>query len=308
MKSVLSRIVMACSFVLALSGLVRAQPVAFRDVKATFSKSPTDRQLVQRDVELIFDDQARKMIVKSQEHGLQVSYDDIQKVVFDSNTHMRGGKLGRAFGGFGAIGGVANAVISGKHVTDSWCYLEYRGPDGALKPYMLVIPTESSAAVIDKMRALFGDKTLVADFPEKAEDIKKDTLKDLQSKHDLKVEKTNHPVPELMPDKALVVVVCPRVPSEESTQIKLHANDRVVLVNRTGTYGFLYLDPGEYVLASQSENASAIRMTLEAGRDYYFLQDPFMGGTKNRTTLSRHTKELVSYLLDASFYSDWKRK
>jgi hypothetical protein len=111
MKSVLLRIVMVCSVVLALSGLARAQPVTFRDVKATFNKSPTDRQLVQRDVELIFDDQARKMIVKDQEHGLQVSNDDIQKVVFDSSTHMRGGKLGRAFGGFGAIGGVANAVM-----------------------------------------------------------------------------------------------------------------------------------------------------------------------------------------------------
>ena len=61
---------------------------------------------------------------------------------------------------------------------------------------MLIIPTESSAAVVDKLRTLFGDKAIVADVPEKAVEIEKDTLKDLQSKHDVKVDKTNHPMPE----------------------------------------------------------------------------------------------------------------
>ena len=49
-------------------------------------------------------------------------------------------------------------------------------------------------------------------------------------------------------------------------------------------------------------------MTLEAGKDYYFLQDMFMGAVKASTTLSRHTKELVMYQLNAAFYSDWARK
>ena len=295
-------LVLTCVFVTLVSDRGRALPMLFKDVKATFNKSATNRQLVEQDAELILDDEARKVIVKNREHPVEVSYDDVQKVVFDTSTHMRGGRLGRA------LGGLAGAAISAKHVTESWCYLEYRGPDGALKLYMLIIPTESSAAVVDKLRTLFGDKAIVADFPEKAVEIEKDTLKDLQSKHDLKVEKTNHPMPALTPDKALVVVVSPKIPSEESSQIKVHANDRVVLVNKTGTYGFFYLDPGEYVLASQAGNATAIRMTLEAGKDYYFLQDMFMGAVKASTTLSRHTKELVMYQLNAAFYSDWARK
>ena len=301
-------LVITCALGTLLSTPERALPSQFEDVKVTFPKSATDRQLVEQDAELVLDDQARKLLVKNQERPLEVSYDDVQKIVFDTSTRMRGGKLGRAFGGFGAIGGLANAAISGEQVTNSWCYLEYRGPDGAPKSYMLILSAESSPEIVEKMRTLFGDKAILADFAEKAVELEKKSLKDVQSKHDHKVDKKAHPTPESMPNKALVVVVCPRIPSQESTQIKVHANDRVVLVNKTGTYGFFYLDPGEYLLASQAENASGIRMTLETGKEYYFLQDPFLGGTKNRTTLSRHTKELVSYLLDASYYSDWTRK
>ena len=173
---------------------------------------------------------------------------------------------------------------------------------------MLIVPSEASAALLTRMQALFGDKVVSADFAEKAVEIEKDTLKDLKSKHDINIDKSIHPMPESNPDKALVVVVCPKIPSAESTQIKLHANDQVVLVNRTSTYGFLYLDPGEYQLVSQSGNASAIRMTLEAGKQYHFLQETFMGSTKSNTKLARHTKELVMFQLNASFHADWKRQ
>ncbi|HSO75169.1 MAG TPA: hypothetical protein VLU47_10050, partial [Blastocatellia bacterium] len=63
-----------------------------------------------------------------------------------------------------------------------------------------------------------------------------------------------------------------------------------------------------YVLVSQIENASGFRIKLEAGKDYYFLQNTFMGMWKARTSLSRQTKELVKYELNGAYYSDWKRK
>jgi hypothetical protein len=296
------RFVVMCAFVILLAGRGYAFAELFKDVKVSLNKSATDRQLVEQDADLILDDQARKLVVKNRDHPLEVGYEDVQKVVFDTSTHMRGGKLGRA------IGGLAGAAISAKHVTDSWCYLEYRGPQGTVSASMLILPSESSAAIVEKMRGLFGDKAIVADFAEKAGDIEKETLQDLKSKHDLKIDKNNHPTPEMNPAKALVVVVCPKIPSSESSQIKLHVNDRVVLVNRTGTYGFVYLDPGDYVLASQAENASAIHITLEAGKEYDFLQETFMGKMKAHTTLSRHTKELVMHQLNASFHADWTRK
>ncbi len=298
-------IVMVCSCVLALSDVAWTQQVVVGDVKARFSKNAKDRVLVDKDAQLILDDSAHKLIVKNDEHPLNVSYDDIQKIVFDVSTHMRGGALA------GLVGGLVGAAIASKHVDDYWCYLEYKGSDGSTRSYMLEIAKASLPKVIEKMQALFGGKVMIAEFEEKAAAIEKDTLKDLQSKHDLNVDKRNHPMPESKPDKALVVVVCPPLAARNAgkgNQYKLHANDRVVAVNKMGTYSFTYLDPGDYLLVSQAENASGLRMKLEAGKDYYFLQDTFTGAWKTRTALSRHTKELVMYELGGAYYSDWKRK
>ena len=152
----------------------------------------------------------------------------------------------------------------------------------------------------------------MSEYPtQQGEKIEKETLKDLQSKHSLNEDKKQHPKPDLKADKALVVVVCPPLAARYSgkgTQYKLHANDKVVAVNKMGTYGFAYLDPGEYVLASQSENASAIKLNLEAGKEYYFLQNTFMGAWKARTGLSQQSKEIVLHEMSGAEYADWKRK
>jgi hypothetical protein len=303
-------------FIPALLGLcslawTREQAAFTAGVKVRFGKSDTDRRLVDKDAEFLLDDSARKLTVKNQEHPLEVSYDDIQKVVFDVSTRMRGGALSQALEAFGAAGGAAATAVAGKHVSHYWCYLEYKGPNGSVQPYMVEFPKEQSQKAIEKMKQVFSERATVAEFPEREETIDKKTLKDLQSKHSLKVDKKNHPLPELKPDKALVVVVCPPLAARyegKGNQYKLHANDRVVAVNEMGTYTFAYLDPGDYLLVSQTENASGFRMKLEAGKDYYFLQDTFMGAWKARTTLSRHTKELVMYELNGAYYADWKRK
>jgi hypothetical protein len=88
----------------------------------------------------------------------------------------------------------------------------------------------------------------------------------------------------------------------------LHANDNVVAVNRAGTYSFAYLDPGKYKLVSQSENANGFEMQLEAGKEYYFLQNTFQGALKWDTGLSRNSPELVMYELNGAYYSRWKQK
>ena len=293
------------SFVLASAPSARADQVGFSDVKTRFNKGASDRPLVDKDADLVLDDSSRKLTVRTPERPLEISYDAVQKVVFDESTHMRGGAMAAL------VGGIAGAAIASQRVKDYWCYLEYTAADGTVRPYMLEVSSESSSKVIEKMRALFGDRVSVADFNEKEAAIAKETLKDLQSKHDLRVDKKNRPVPESKPDKALVVVVCPPLAarfSGKGVQYKLHANDRVVAVNKMGTYSFVYLDPGEYLLVSQTENASGIRMNLEAGKEYYFLQDTFSGMWKSRTGLSRHTKELVMYELAGAHRSDWTRK
>jgi hypothetical protein len=149
------------------------------------------------------------------------------------------------------------------------------------------------------------------EFDEKGEEIDPNTLPDLKSKHTFTADRKNHPLPEVQAEKATVVVVCPALETRftaRGNQFKLHANDRVIAVNRAGTYSFAYLDPGKYKLISQSVNANGFEMQLEAGKEYYFLQNTFQGAFKWDTGLSRNSPELVMYELNGAYYSDWKRK
>lgn len=305
MRKPLLRYLVLAVFFSVVATPVLAQQVTFEKVKVRFNKNANDRRLVDKDVDLILDDGARRLIVRSKERPLDVSYDDVEKVIFEVTTHMRGGVLGQI------VGGVAGALISAKHVNDYWCYLEYRKANGEVEPYLLEIDKEHSPQVIAHMQEVFEDKVLIPEFAEIAEEIDKDLLPDVKSKHDMDSDKKNHPMPELRADKALVVVVCPAPAARNAgkgNQVKIHVNDRVEAVQKFGTYSFFYLDPGDYRLASQAGNASVLQITLEAGKDYYFFQNTFSGTWKSNTSLSRHSKELVMYELSGAYYSDWSRK
>jgi hypothetical protein len=298
------RTVVPCLFVILFSALSSAQPSTFTKIKARFSK-PDDRRMVDKDVDLTFDDSAKKLITRGEHKPLTVLYDDVQKVVFDVSRHMRGGAMSQV------VGGVVGAAMAAQRVNDYWMYLEYKDANGNAVPYLMEIDKDNAEAVIKKAESVFPGRVRVTAFPELASDIEKNTLKDLQSKHEMEPNKRDHPMPELKADKALVVVACPSLAARYSgkgIQFKFHANDKVVAVNKWGTYSIVYLEPGEYTLASQTENASGLKINLEAGKDYYFLQNTFMGAWKAKTGLSRHAKELVMYEAEGAYYSDWKRK
>lgn len=281
-----------------------SENMAVQHVKIRRHRSEQKRVLVDKVGVLTFDDASKKLSFRDDAGDkLDVNYDDVARISFEVTTHMRGGALSQM------IGGIPGAIIAGKHVNDYWMYVAPASGKG--EDFLMEIQKESSDKVIEKSKATFGDRATVAEFSEKGEEVDKNKLKDLQSKHDLKVNKENHPLPELKPDKALVVVVCPPLAARYAgmgNQFKLHANDTVIAVNRMGTYSFGYLEPGKYKLVSQSENANGFDMELEAGKDYYFLQNTFQGDWKAQTALSRNTKELVMYELDGSYYSEWKRK
>ena len=273
-------------------------------VKIRRHRSEQKRVLVDKVGVLTFDDATKKLAFRDDAGDkLDLNYDDVAKVSFEVTTHMRGGALSQM------IGGIPGAIIAGQHVNDYWMYVAPASGKG--EPFLMEIQKDSSDKVIEKAKTTFADRATVAEFSEKPEEMDKNKLKDLQSKHDLKVNKESHPMPELKPDKALVVVVCPPLAARYAgmgNQFKLHANDQVVAVNRMGTYSFAYLDPGKYKLVSQSENANGFDIELEPGKDYYFLQNTFQGAWKAQTALSRNTKELVMYELEGSYYADWKRK
>jgi hypothetical protein len=295
----------AATLAIGLAVALSAETVV-KGVKIRFNRSDHDRRLVDKSVNLTFDDKAHQLIAKGLEKEVTIAYGDVRKVVFDVTTHMRGGAVGELVDLVPFTGAVAGNMIQAKHVNDYWFYIETTSG-----PYtVLEIPRESSPMVIDKAKAVFGDK--VSEYPTRqGEKIEKDTLQDLESKHSLRDDKKQHPIPELKLDKALVVVVCPPLAARDSghgNQYKLHANDKVVAVNKPGTYSFAYLDPGEYLLASQAENASGLKLTVEAGKDYYFLQNTFMGVFKARTSLSQQSKEIVLHEMSGAGYADWKRK
>lgn len=294
------------------SGL-SAQKTVFQDVKIRRHRSADKRVLVDRLGTLTFDDSAHKLIFKG-DFGdrIEVGYDDVEKVVSEVTTHMRGGGVSRAisFVEF-PFGAMAGSLIGGVHVNSHWLYLRYRngGDDGSV---LIEAPEGSSDQIVGKAAVVFGSRMTVTNFPEKATDVKLADLKGLKSKQGVKVDEKNHPLPEAKPDKATVVVVCPTLAAHRigsGSRFRLFADDDVIAVNRLGTYSFAYLDPGRYRLVSQQQNASGFEIDLEPGQRYFFLQNTFQNGlSAAETVLSRNSPELVGYLLDGSYFSDWKPK
>jgi hypothetical protein len=306
-------LILICLLLFSSSGLA-AQQTVFKYVKIRRHRSADKRVLVDKIGALTFDDSARKLKFESDagDH-IEVEYDVVAKAVFEGTTHMRGGAISQVVQGvpYYFAGAVVGAAIASEHVSDHWLYLEYRNHDQK-ESVLIDVPKDSSAQLIDKANTLFGSRVTVADFSEKGSEIKLNDLKALESRQKVKVDKQNHPLPEVKPDRATVVVVCPPLAARfagKGIAFRLHANDQVIAVNKMGTYSFAYLDPGKYELVSQAQNANGFEMSLEGGHEYFFLQNIFQNGlTPASTALSRNSPELVTYLLDGSYFSNWKTK
>jgi hypothetical protein len=310
MQVVRMRRVVAPLFLLLISAVsLPAQKTVFENVKIRRHRSAEKRVLVDKIGVLTLDDANRKLTFKSDAgDNIEVRYDDIQKVVFDVATHMRGGGLAQVIQAAPLAGPIVGTAIAGAHVNDYRLYFQYKDHDQN-QSVLLVVPKNHSAQIIDKTTGALGSRVTVADFPEKGVAVKKDDLKAVKSKQELRIDKQNHPLPEVRSDKATVVVVCPPLAARDAgkgNQFKLHANDQVVAVNRMGTYSFAHLDPGKYRLVSQAEDANGFEMELEAGHEYFFLQNTFQGVFRWETTLSRNSREVVTYLAEGSYLSDWK--
>ncbi len=277
---------------------------SFDKVKVRRNRSESDRRLIDKNADLVFDDAEQAMTIAYEGQHAKIKYAEVTKVVFDTSNHMRGGAAGTL------IGGMVGAAISAKAVTDYWFYFEYKLADGKIRPFLMEVYKEESAQLLEKAKTVFGDRVSVTDYAPGFE-IDKNVLKALQTKHKMEPNKAEHVAPELKPDKALLVVVCPPLAARYAgggNQFKLHANDEIVAINKMGTYSIVYLDPGKYRLVSQSENAHGMDLEVEAGKDYYFLQDVWMGTWKGKTTLSRHSKELVTFEMNGAYHSEWKAK
>jgi hypothetical protein len=274
--------------------LLFSENTKFEGVKIRRHESTDKRELVDKVGVLSFDDDAKKLTFQSKAgDNFAIPYSDFTKVIFDSDTH-------------------GTSYMVSVHVQDRWLYLEYRQGDHSEK-VLLVLPRVLYDKATAKTQSLFGERVTIANYPEKGESIvDKSRIPDWKSKYLVKLDRTAHPLPEVKPDKATIVVVCPPLTARDTgygTKVKLHANGKVIAVNDMGTYSIAYLDPGKYSLISQSKNANGFEMDLEAGKTYYFIQEIVIGlNERILTMLSRNSPEVVMYLADGAYLSDWERK
>jgi hypothetical protein len=280
--------------------LLFSQDIRFEGVKIRRHKSAEKRELVDKIGVLSFDDGNQKLTFRDGVGDqFATSYSDITKVVFDTDTH-------------------GSEWIHDVHVHDRWLYIEYRQGDHTEK-ILLVVPRAIYDKVTAKSQSLFGDRIPIANYSEKVEPlvgknggIDKSRMPDWKSKYSITLDRTAHPLPEVKSDKATIIVVCPPLMAWETgagVPVKLHANGKVIAVNEFGSYSIAYLDPGNYSLISQSDNANGLKMALEAGKTYYFIQETVYGTLRGYLTiLSRNSPEVVMYLVDGAYLSDWKRK
>ena len=277
--------------------LLFAENTRFEDVKIRRHKSAEQRELVDKTGVLGFEDDSQKLTFQSAAGDqFAIPYSDITKVVFDRDTR-------------------GSATMASIHLHDRWLYLEYRQGDHSEK-VLLIVPKATYDKAIAKSQSLFGDRVTITNYPEKGKsdgDIDKSRIPDWKAKYSVKLERTAHPIPEVKADKATIVVVCPPLAARDTGfwgEFKLHANGKVIAVNEMGTYSIAYVDPGKYSLISQSDDANGFEMDLEAGKTYYFIQETVIGAGLMRihTMLSRNSPEVVMYLADGAYLSDWKRK
>ncbi|HEY3381043.1 MAG TPA: hypothetical protein VGK32_04700 [Vicinamibacterales bacterium] len=283
------------------------KPVNAFEVTRFETHKASDPRLLDFDGELTFDDASKKLTFdagrRARDRAFEGTYDQVRRVIFDVSTTRRGGFWDK-------LGGVAGGILSDITVANYWMCIEIAAPDGSPKMYVVEVGKDDSKAVIEKAKATFGDRVTMAEF-KAGQEIGIDKLKDRDSKHNFEYgELTNHPLPELKPDKGLIVVVCPLEAGKKHAeplefQRKLHANDRVMLVNKAGTYGFFYLDPGEYLVVDQiGKRTSGLQVSVEAGKGYYLLQDQ----TSALAHLSQHSREYVTHELTGAIPGVWSRK
>jgi hypothetical protein len=261
----------------------------FKDVAMRCAASAKDPKLTTYTSELILDDAGHAFTVrmeKPEHRSVTIPYGDIVKVVVD-------------------LASFARTEPGSTDTRRQYSFYFERKPGAYPARFSLELGREG-ADLLTRTRPFLGDRLQEFDFPMATELADLGSLTDLNFNYSVRIRRPNPPLPEVSKDRALLVVVCPALEGARRQPVNLDANGRVIAVNELGTYSFVYLDPGEYAIVSQAENARALRVKLEAGKAYYFFQDVLEAG--ERTGLSMHSKELAQFEIAGASYSDWRRE
>jgi hypothetical protein len=242
--------------------------------------------MIERNVDLVFDDAGTTLRVET--HGIGavpatdedvpepfvVRYEDVVRVVLETTTRSNGAPA-------------------------QWLYFEQK-PTVSPQRLLFVTGGSMSAQITAKIRESFGARVAEPRYsPIGGIDsigLSKAALK-------CKYSRLEAAIPEVRPDRALVFVVCPRITDNPRTEIggavvRLMIDGREAAANREGTFAYVYVQPGERTIASQTDQskpapphpgeiwappgmrdlfAYGTQMMLEAGHAYYFSQDAAHG-------------------------------
>ena len=284
MRSVCSICITLLALLGFLSGL-HAAPVVFEGVRARYQKSDGKRHMEEKKAKLALDDE-KSVLTLDAPSALSIPYASVTKIVHEITRRSVGGAMG-----------------STRVVKDYWCLLDVKSADGSSRSYLLGIDEKLAPPAIEKMKAVFGARFVTPTFPEKPDEIK-EGLPKATNKCGLSVDQKNSPAPEIIPGKALVVVVFPDYDGRMlSAEFKIRVSDKILGVNKEGTYTFFHLDPGQVLLASEgTSNTYGMTITLEAGKDYYFMQNMFESrqvyNQQYLGAMTRQSRELVMYEIE----------
>ncbi len=303
----------AFALALLLPFSVVAQQLTLTDIKVRFQGKK--REQVEKDAKLSLDDAARRIVVRSKERPLDLSYDDVQKIIIEPDSYA--GTIGFGTGlGLLAVGPRLGPKPDKPQKGALLAYIEYKSRDGNSESFVVILGKDSAAEGMNRLKAVFGERVLVPAFEEVPEKLDKKDFKSAKSRYQVRASASEHPLPSLKPDKALVVVaatICWGTYPAGTEKwwyyegAKILVNDQVVGVNGSGTYTFFYVDPGEHLLISQANDLTGLRIKLEAGKEYYLTQT-IVCLPNFKSFLTRHSKEVVMHEVKDLLWAEWKLK
>jgi hypothetical protein len=282
--------------------------IKFKQAWSRGSASAKDIRMATSPADLVIDTVARRLVVKNREQPLDISADRVTKLTFDVSSHMRGG-LEPDNGGM--LGALVGAVIAGGTVNDHWCVIDYLDDAGVSQRYLLEIGKKQASDVLALLRRLLPSAVEEVRFVEEQREAPQGDMA-FTDDYDVTVQKENRPaIPTMHPESALVVVAAPTIELRDAgkgPQYRLYANRNIVAVNKPGTYAFFRLAPGTYSLLAKAGNISVLDVTVEAGKEYYFFENTFMGFSSSKVRLTRQAAVLVRQEITGMYFSEWHPK
>jgi hypothetical protein len=285
----------------------------FPDVEVRY-KAADDVKFENDNAELVIDDKARRIFVRSKVKSMDVGFDEIERAIVEVNTHGKRAGFGASLAGFMAggllFGDLIATSIDKPFDQDHFVLFQTNGSQGP-SSFLISVDNKSVPAALKALQAALGNKVEVPQFTEKVEKIPEAQFNPPKVRFTAIPTDKKRPVPTLQADKATIIMTAPAEimvtikPERKGPGVLVYANQKLVTAIWAGDYTFFYLDPGEYLLVGDTPAPVGLRMKVEAGKEYHLTFTIWNKGIRLRSFMTRHSKELVMYEMAGSRWIDW---